>query len=100
MIMANAEEQLKLASKLMEPVGRIVSRHTAELTPMLNNGAAVTQAALNNDQAVTTAATYCYALLPALIRLAVKEPAFISFVLANRVKLLGKLASGETAAAQ
>lgn len=98
--MTIAEEQLKVASKLMEPVGRIVSRHTAELAPMLNNGAAVTHAALNNDAAVRTVATYCYALLPGLVRLAVKEPAFISFVLANRVKLLGKLAARETAAAQ
>ena len=98
--MTNAEEQVKLASKLMDPVSRIVSRHTAELTPMLNSGAAVTHSALNNDEAVRTVATYCYALLPGLVRIAVKEPAFISFVLANRVKLLGKLAAGETAAAQ
>lgn len=97
--MTSAEEQFKLASKLMDPVGRIVSRHTAELAPMLNNGAAVTQSALNNDEVVKTVATYCYALLPGLVRLAVKEPAFISFVLANRVKLLGKLAADEAAAA-
>ena len=98
--MSTLDEQTKLAAKLMEPVGRIVSRHTAELAPMLNNGAAVTQSALNNDQAVTKVATYCYALLPGLVRLAVKEPAFISFVLANRVRLLGKLAAGEATAAQ
>lgn len=98
--MAAAEEQAKLASKLMEPVGRIVSRHAGELAPMLSNGSALTQAALNNDAAVRTVATYCYALLPGLVRLAVKEPAFISFVLENRVKLLGKLAAGEAAAAQ
>lgn len=97
--MTSPEEQAKLASKLMDPVARIVGRHTAELAPMLNNGAAVTQSALNNDEAVRTVATYCYALLPGLVRLAVKEPAFISFVLANRVKLLGKLAAGEAAAA-
>lgn len=98
--MSTLDEQTKLAAKLMEPVGRIVSRHTAELAPMLNNGAAVTQSALNNDEAVAKVATYCYALLPGLVRLAVKEPAFISFVLANRVRLLGKLAAGEAAAAQ
>jgi hypothetical protein len=32
-------------------------------------------------------------LLPVLIRLAVKEPTFISFVLNNREKLLGSLAA-------
>lgn len=97
--MTSAEE-LKVASKLMEPVSRIISRHTAELAPLLNNGSAATQSALNNDEAVRTVATYCYALLPGLVRLAVKEPAFISFVLANRVKLLGKLTAGEATAAQ
>lgn len=98
--MTSAEEQVKLASKLMDPVSRIIGRHTAELAPLLNNGSAATQSALNNDEAVRTVATYCYALLPGLVRLAVKEPAFISFVLANRIKLLGQLAAGETAAAQ
>ena len=98
--MTNAEEQSKLAAKLMEPVGRIVSRHAAQLTPMLDTGTAITGSVLNNDQAVSTVATYCYALLPGLVRLAVKEPAFISFVLANRVKLLGKLTAGEAAATQ
>lgn len=98
--MTSAEEQSKLAAKLMEPVGRIVSRHASHLAPMLNTGAASAQSALNNDEAVKTVATYCYALLPGLVRLAVKEPAFISFVLANRVRLLGKLAAGEAAAVQ
>lgn len=91
--MTSAEEQAKLASKLAEPVARIVSRHAVELVPMLNNG-------LSNDQAVRTVATYCYALMPGLVRLAVKEPAFVSFVMDNRVKLLGKLTAGQAAATQ
>lgn len=97
--MTNPDEQAKLAQKLMEPVSRIVGKHAVVLGPMLNNGTAMTQSALNNDAAVTTVATYCYALLPGLVRLAVKEPAFIAFVLANRVKLLGKLAPGPVVAA-
>lgn len=99
-MMTTAEEQSKLAAKLMEPVSRIVSRHSAQLAPMLKNGSVSAQSALGNDEAVKTVATYCYALLPGLVRLAVKEPAFIAFVLANRVKLLGKLAEGEAAATQ
>ena len=97
--MSNPDEQAKLASKLMEPVSRIVGKHAVVLGPMLNNGTAMTQSALSNDAAVTTVATYCYALLPGLVRLAVKEPAFISFVLANRVRLLGTLAPGPVAGA-
>lgn len=98
-MMTSAEEQSKLAAKLMEPVSRIVSRHSAQLAPMLRNGQVSAQAMLANDESVRTVAIYCYALLPGLVRLAVKEPAFISFVLANRVRLLGKLAAGEAAAA-
>lgn len=98
--MMTIEEQSKLAAKLMDPVSRIVSRHSAEIAPMLKSGSASAQSVLGNDDAVRTVATYCYALLPGLVRLAVKEPAFISFVLANRVKLLGKLVPGEAAAAQ
>lgn len=97
--MTNQDEQAKLAAKLMEPVSRIVGKHAVVLAPMLNNSAGLTQSPLSNDATVTTVATYCYALLPGLVRLAVKEPAFIAFVLANRVKLLGKLASGPATAA-
>lgn len=96
-MMTITDEQSKLAAKLMDPVSRIVSRHSAELAPMLKNGSASAQAMLGNDDAVRTIARYCYALLPGLVRLAVKEPAFTSFVLANRVKLLGKLTESQMA---
>lgn len=98
--MTTAEEQSKLAAKLMDPVSRIVSRHSAELAPMLRSGSVSAQAMLSNDDAVRKVAACCYALLPALVRMAVKEPAFVAFVLANRVRLLGKLTEGESAAAK
>jgi hypothetical protein len=98
--MSTLEEQSKLAAKLMEPVSRIVSRHSAQLAPMLRSGHVPAQSMLADDEAVRTIATYCYALLPGLVRLAVKEPGFVSFVLANRVRLLGKLTEGEAAPAQ
>jgi hypothetical protein len=96
-MMSTTDEQSKLAAKLMDPVIRIVSRHSEELAPMLKGGSASAQAMLGNDDAVRTVAAYCYALLPGLVRLAVKEPAFISFVLANRGKLLGQLTEGKMA---
>jgi hypothetical protein len=36
-------------------------------------------------------ATFCYPLLPGLVRLAIKEPVFVSFVMNNREKVLGGL---------
>lgn len=94
--MNNQTEQPKLGEKLMEPVTKIVKQHGADILPMLKGG---TQAALTNDDTVRAVATYCYALLPGLVRLAVKEPAFISFVMANREKILGSLVAGQANAA-
>ncbi|KND59644.1 hypothetical protein BVER_00530c [Candidatus Burkholderia verschuerenii] len=45
-------------------------------------------AALRNDDVITKVATALYALLPGVVRFAVKEEAFITFVLQNRDKLL------------
>jgi hypothetical protein len=36
-------------------------------------------------------ATFCYPLLPGLVRLTIKEPVFVSFVMNNREKMLGGL---------
>lgn len=95
--MDNQAEQSKLGDKLMEPVTKIVKQHGADILPMLKGG---TESALKNDDSVRTVATYCYALLPGLVRLAVKEPTFISFVMANREKILGNLAASQEAAAK
>ena len=40
---------------------------------------------------VRKVAVFCYPLLPGLVRLAIKEPAFVSFVMNNREKVLGRL---------
>ncbi|GJI99412.1 hypothetical protein RugamoR57_61300 [Duganella caerulea] len=78
--------------KLTGPVTAIIDKHRTTITPMLAaNGGAITRTALQNDAAVRTVAGYCYQLLPALIRLAVKEPAFIEFVMTHREQLLSKL---------
>jgi len=85
-------ESGRLAEKLTGPVSAILDKHCATVGPMLSNGGAVTRMALQNDAAVRTVATYCYQLLPGLLRLAVKEPVFVDFVLTHREQLLGRLA--------
>lgn len=78
--------------KLTGPVAAIIDKHRTTIGPMLTaNGGAITRTALQNDAAVRTVAGYCYQLLPGLIRLAVKEPAFIEFVMTHREQLLNKL---------
>ncbi|RFP08540.1 hypothetical protein D0T25_31605 [Duganella sp. BJB488] len=78
--------------KLTGPVAAIIDKHRTTIAPMLAaNGGAITRTALQNDTAVRTVAGYCYQLLPGLIRLAVKEPAFIEFVMTHREQLLNRL---------
>ena len=87
-----------LNDKLAAPLNAIVSRHRASLMPMLGGNATSARAALSNDEAVRKVAVFCYPLLPGILRLAVKEPAFVDFVMNNRIKLLARL-TAETAPA-
>ncbi|MGF6275176.1 hypothetical protein ABIB38_003574 [Massilia sp. UYP11] len=87
-----SNEPAGLSDKLMGPITAVIDKRRADLMPMLQGGAGhAAQAALRDDECVRKVATFCYPLLPVLIRLAVKEPTFISFVLNNREKVLGRL---------
>jgi hypothetical protein len=78
----------------MGPISTIIDKKREELKPMLAGGAGqAAQHALRDDECVRKVASFCYPLLPGLVRLAVKEPVFVSFVMNNREKLLGGLAS-------
>jgi hypothetical protein len=87
-------EQGGLADKLIAPVSAILAKHGSAIQPMLQGNAGnITHAALNNDDNVRKVATFCYPLLPGLVRLAVKEPAFVNFVMNNRERVLARLVS-------
>jgi hypothetical protein len=90
-----SKDQAALGEKLMAPVNNILNQHAAAIMPLLGGGGAD---ALQNDENVRKVATFCYPLLPALVRLAVKEPAFVSFVMNNRQKVLEKLVASKDAA--
>jgi len=90
--MEPSSEPTGLSDKLMGPITAVIDKRRADLMPMLQGGPGqAAQAALRDDECVRKVATFCYPLLPVLIRLAVKEPTFISFVLNNREKVLGRL---------
>jgi hypothetical protein len=86
-----ANEASALADRLAAPFNAIVSRHRASLMPMLGGSASSARAALANDEAVRKIAVFCYPLLPGIMRLAIKEPVFVSFVMNNREQLLARL---------
>jgi hypothetical protein len=93
-----SSEQAGLGDKLIGPISTIIDKKRAELLPMLGGGAGqATQAALRDDECVRKVASFCYPLLPGLVRLAVKEPMFVEFVLNNREKVLGKLSQSAPA---
>jgi hypothetical protein len=89
-------DQAALGEKLMAPVSNILNQHRASIAPLLGGGGT---AALQSDENVRKVATFCYPLLPGLVRLAVKEPAFVSFVMNNREKVLEKLLASKEPAA-
>ncbi|GGY72747.1 hypothetical protein ACFFTM_02025 [Pseudoduganella plicata] len=77
---------------LMEILTRLMaSRREDILKAVHGKPGAVSVAALQNDEAVATLARYSYALLPGVVRLAVREDAFRRFVMNNRDKLLAQL---------
>ncbi|MGV7208391.1 hypothetical protein ACLB1G_11120 [Oxalobacteraceae bacterium A2-2] len=81
-----------LTDKLSGPVTAILHQHRDRVLPMLGgNAGTLARTALQNDEAVRTVAAYCYQVLPGLLRLAVKEPAFIAFVMTHRQQLLAAL---------
>lgn len=94
--MSEASVEPGLADKLMGPVSTIIDKKRDELMPMLSVSGGAGQAAqhaLRDDECVRKVASFCYPLLPGLLRLAVKEPTFVSFVMNNRDKVLGRLAA-------
>lgn len=90
--MSDSSENSRMAEKLSGPVSAILDKHRATIMPMLGgNSASITRAALRNDEAVRKVAGYCYLMLPGLVRMAVKEPVFVDFVMNNRERLLDRL---------
>ena len=90
--MSDTSEYSRMAEKLTGPVSAILDKHRATIMPMLGGDSrSITRAALRNDEAVRKVAGYCYLMLPGLVRLAVKEPVFVDFVLDNRERLLERL---------
>lgn len=79
---------------LMQPVSRVLGEHRAHILQKLDGKPGEwTVAALQNQQAMDTVIGCCYKLLPGLMRLAVKEPAFRTFMMNNRDRVLAQLAS-------
>jgi hypothetical protein len=81
-----------LDQKLGSSLKDIVDKHRSTIVPhLMGTSSTVTVSLLKNDDAVRKVAEVCYELLPGLVRFAVKQPTFVSFVMNNREKVLGRL---------
>jgi hypothetical protein len=91
--MQTGSDAAGLGSKLMAPMNDILDKHRSSVLPLLGGGEAAARGALANDDAVRKVATFCYPLLPGLLRLAIKEPMFVNFVMSNRERVFATLVS-------
>ena len=71
------------------PVARVVEGHRERILESVGGKAAL--AALQDDRVMLRVAEVCYALLPGVIRLAVKEADFRDFVLQHRGTIVARL---------
>ena len=94
--MEHEKESHALSDKLAVPLARIVEKHKTRIREMLSSdGAVKIGKALHHDENVRKVATFCYPLLPGLLRLVIKEHTFVQFVMSNRERLLAHLAPPE-----
>lgn len=82
-----------LRQTLSAPLDTVLEKHRADITRLLGPAGTQCQAALANDGTVRTVAEYCHELLPWPIRVAVKKPVFVDYVLANRGVIVARLAA-------
>jgi len=75
---------------IMAPLARIMAQHRGTIVEKLGGEAALA-ATLANERALEQVAGICYALLPGVLRLAVKEAQFHAFILANRDRVVAML---------
>lgn len=81
-----------MQDQLAAPLERIITEHGHKLRSMLTQQLPLAQA-LQQDETVSKVARFCYPLLPGMVRLVVKEAAFVEFVLSHRHGLLARLDS-------
>jgi len=84
-------------AKLTGYVTSAIEQHKDKIIPFLKEKVGeLSIAALQDDSNVERLAGYIYALLPAVVRLALKEQVFTQFVLENRDKILERILVGES----
>ncbi len=86
-------ESARQDGMLTAPLNAVLEQHRAAIVAHISGkSGCLTESLLKSDETVRSIAGYCYDFLPWPVRLAVKKPAFVDFVLAHREPVLAKLA--------
>lgn len=94
-----ANIQSALGDKLSAPLQAVLAKHGPEIARLAGNSGAMSAAALQNDVLVRKIAEFCHDALPWPVRMAVKKPGFVEYVMANRELLLARAAPAASPAA-
>lgn len=93
---APSVQKTSAKDKLFDYISSAIEQNKSKILPYLKEKTGeASLAALRNDENVEKLAGIIYALLPGVVRLALREQVFIQFVLANRNKILDSLVQGE-----
>ena len=95
----SAENASQLSQKLSGPLDAVLSKHRSDICRLAGSSGALTANALQNDTLMRKIAEYCHDALPWPLRMAVKKPAFVDFVMANRGTVVARLTSTDRAQA-
>lgn len=87
----SAENASQLSQKLSGPLDAVLTKHRADICRLAGNSGSLTANALKDDALVRKIAEYCHDALPWPLRMAVKKPAFVDFVMANRGTVIARL---------
>ncbi|MBJ7311299.1 hypothetical protein ACFOLJ_05400 [Rugamonas sp. CCM 8940] len=91
--MDTLKERTKIGDSLIAPVNLILDRQRGEiLSTFVGKSGDLTHSILNNEETLRRVADYCHEFLPWPLRLTVKKPIFVEFVLSQRHAVLAQLA--------
>lgn len=95
----NTGNASELSQTLSGPLNAVLSKHRDDICRLAGSSGSLTANALQNETLMRKIAEFCHDALPWPLRMAVKKPAFVDFVLANRTTVISRLAAPDAAPA-
>jgi hypothetical protein len=81
----------KMNDMMCGALDSVLDKHRSEIFQIAGKSGAASRTILANETVMRTVAEYCYAALPWPVRMAVKQPVFVDFMMARRERIVEKL---------